>query len=141
MRNTQTSAICCSCSAHAVARTAAWIAVSQVLLALRALALFSALALFTIVRGLTAGFGQVWGWMWGWMCGRAQGCERDYVRAGALRAVRLGLRASGRSSQTGQPQILQPQIRQPQMKKARRIRQASINLVAGAGFEPTTFGL
>ena len=28
-----------------------------------------------------------------------------------------------------------------QMKKARRIRQALINLVAGAGFEPTTFGL
>ena len=29
----------------------------------------------------------------------------------------------------------------PQMKKARRNRQALINLVAGAGFEPTTFGL
>ena len=32
-------------------------------------------------------------------------------------------------------------ILRPQMKKARRIRQALINLVAGAGFEPTTFGL
>ncbi len=31
--------------------------------------------------------------------------------------------------------------RQAQMKKARRLRQAFIELVAGAGFEPTTFGL
>ena len=38
--------------------------------------------------------------------------------------------------------ILQAQMNlQAQMKKARRIRQAFVNLVAGAGFEPTTFGL
>jgi hypothetical protein len=34
-----------------------------------------------------------------------------------------------------------PRALHAQMKKARRIRQAFVNLVAGAGFEPTTFGL
>ena len=38
-------------------------------------------------------------------------------------------------------QSAQTLILQAQMKKARRIRQAFVNLVAGAGFEPTTFGL
>ena|GEM_PF-4589807 len=52
------------------------------------------------------------------------------------------VRAAFVAAQSSQTLILQAQMNlQAQMKKARRIRQAFVNLVAGAGFEPTTFGL
>ena len=111
VRNTQTSVVCCSCSAQVVARTAAWTAVPPVSPSSALLSRPSGHSFVALVHAVRAG----------WAGQRA------------LRGSALGepSRASSRSMET----------RRPQMKKARRIRQALINLVAGAGFEPTTFGL
>ena len=53
------------------------------------------------------------------------------LRFALILALRLALRLA----------LFLPRALHAQMKKARRIRQAFVNLVAGAGFEPTTFGL
>lgn len=68
---------------------------------------------------------------------------REPAFAGVL-LVGAGVAFAGSVAGSALPaqMILQAKmILRAQMKKARRIRQAFVNLVAGAGFEPTTFGL